>query len=805
MIRSVSDHADKKKNTPTVVAWRQYACELAASYAVHFLKSGPIPLSTGEGPHLEGPRAALPSADPNRFAVAIAHLEHDEGQDVERLIADSLRDIEGVQILRFDEEISPEGPVPEEAEKDGHEKARHLLAGSGADVLIWGAVIAHDGRTAPRLFWTTSISRMRSRQPYIPQNLRLPEMFWEDLSSILRLMVLVQSASLFARRGRYVAGELRPFVTKIRNLLEGVGEQPALKGTSRAEVLFVCALGLEWLGEHQGNSADLRDAGRYYQYALEIWTSCGDTLNCLAAENNLGVVFGVLGTLESDVSALQRALDLLRCIVAKAPGLLPDLKASAQANLANVLIKLAELAPGTERLLEAIKSLGEALKVWVRDKFPMDWATAQNSMGLAYQLLGERNDKKYLLSAVTAHRNALEEWKREVVPVFWAQAQSNLGNALLKLGELGSSIEFFQEASAAYNAALEERTLEIEPLGWGETKNNLGTALLAVGGQLGDVEQMKAAVLAIREALTVRTRERTPMAWALTQNNLGVALTKLGDHTDQTSYLEESKVALGLAAEVWTRAAAPQRWASARNNQGDALVALGRREASDCNLKRAVEAYREALQERSRQREPFLWAATQSSLGYALYILGKREEGMELLEECVRCYRSALEVLDRNTIPFDRAGVTFKLGDALRLLGQRKNDVGLVRLALDSHAAACETCLQDSPFWAFMAARGASEDLATLTSGFDEATYRESVTRHEWIFNLLLKHDGHKIALMPIFRVVVAGKTGDRKPDFGLAPRKGDRLNDGSVVWENAGKYSYCLDCNEFLTGNKRA
>jgi nucleoside phosphorylase len=42
MIRGVCDLADEDKGTPSVEKWRTYACDVAASYAVGMLKSGPI-------------------------------------------------------------------------------------------------------------------------------------------------------------------------------------------------------------------------------------------------------------------------------------------------------------------------------------------------------------------------------------------------------------------------------------------------------------------------------------------------------------------------------------------------------------------------------------------------------------------------------------------------------------------------------------------------------------------------------------------------------------------------------------------
>lgn len=45
MVRGVSDLADEEKNSAQVEKWRLYACDVAATYAIALLKSGPIPLS----------------------------------------------------------------------------------------------------------------------------------------------------------------------------------------------------------------------------------------------------------------------------------------------------------------------------------------------------------------------------------------------------------------------------------------------------------------------------------------------------------------------------------------------------------------------------------------------------------------------------------------------------------------------------------------------------------------------------------------------------------------------------------------
>lgn len=56
MVRGVSDYADQEKGTPEVEQWREYACDVAASYAIALLREGPIlGGSTGQGGNPENP------------------------------------------------------------------------------------------------------------------------------------------------------------------------------------------------------------------------------------------------------------------------------------------------------------------------------------------------------------------------------------------------------------------------------------------------------------------------------------------------------------------------------------------------------------------------------------------------------------------------------------------------------------------------------------------------------------------------------------------------------------------------------
>ena len=87
---------------------------------------------------------------------------------------------------------------------------------------------------------------------------------------------------------------------------------------------------------------------------------------------------------------------------------------------------------------------------------PLDWAMAQNTLGEALRLLGEREAGiARLEQAEAAFRDALREWTRERVPLDWASAQSNLAKALAEIGTRQGDPARWRDALDSAAAALE--------------------------------------------------------------------------------------------------------------------------------------------------------------------------------------------------------------------------------------------------------------------------------------------------------------------------------------------------------------
>ena len=257
-------------------------------------------------------RESLPKADPNRFAVIVAHIEGDQGQEVEKLIMETLKEFEGIQPLHLNRLIPLERAYPEDREKRGHTKAREYLKKSGAQVLVWGKVVRTSGKSVLELYWTASeaLAEARSYGRYQPtENLQLPVISWEHLAGVLRLLITTQNANFYASQGRYIGDQIRPFISKVRQLLKGSEGKPGWNQEARAQTWVILGDSLQVVGEEKGESQAFVEAIRAYREALKERTRERVPLDWAATQNNLGNALASLGDRKKSVELLCTALE----------------------------------------------------------------------------------------------------------------------------------------------------------------------------------------------------------------------------------------------------------------------------------------------------------------------------------------------------------------------------------------------------------------------------------------------------------------------------------------------------------------
>nr|MDZ8061609.1 tetratricopeptide repeat protein [Nostoc sp. EkiNYC01] len=318
---------------------------------------------------------------------------------------------------------------------------------------------------------------------------------------------------------------------------------------------------------------------------------------------------------------------------------LPDLEIDTARNtvihILNFSNRMQDFPLGNRRnnLEIAITGYEIALTVFTQDRFPIDWATTQNNLGIAYsdRIQGERAENLEL--AIKCYEDALRERTRDRFPIQWATTQNNLGTAYSDRIQ-GERAENLEVAIKCYEDALQELTRDRFPIQWATTQNNLGNAYSdRIQGERA--ENLELAIKCYEDALQERTRDRFPIDWAMTQNNLGTA------YSDRI--------------------------------QGERTE----------NLELAIKCYEDALREYTRDRFPIDWATTQNNLGnaYRNRIQGERAENLEV---AIKCYQGALPVRTRQALPQNHAKTAFNLGLAYIDAKQFTDAYDIFKSAIDT-------------------------------------------------------------------------------------------------------------------------
>ena len=248
-------------------------------------------------------------------------------------------------------------------------------------------------------------------------------------------------------------------------------------------------------------------------------------------------------------------------------------------------------------LKNSIQTFQKALEVYTKKDFPMDYATTQNNLGIAYQILGEVKDNETNCQfAIDAYLKALKVYTKKDFPMNYAMTQNNLGNAYGTLGEVKDKETNCQLAIDACQKALEVRTKKDFPMDYAATQNNLGRAYRILGGVKDKETNCLLAIDAYLKTLEVYTKKDFPMNYAATQNNLGNAYWILGEVKDKETNCQLAIDACQKALEVRTKKDFPMDYATTQNNLGNAYWILGQVKDKAQNTQLTKKSYQEALQ-----------------------------------------------------------------------------------------------------------------------------------------------------------------------------------------------------------------
>jgi tetratricopeptide (TPR) repeat protein len=396
------------------------------------------------------------------------------------------------------------------------------------------------------------------------------------------------------------------------------------------------------------------------------------------------------------------------------------------------------LVPRAELFSQAVATSHRALEVYVRDRFPQQWAAIQYNLGQALYDESVRSEgvkaTELLDQALAAYQRALEVYMRDRFPQQWTATQYSLGHVLnykSVRSEGAKATELLDQALAAYRLALEVYTRYRFPQQWATTQNDLGEALWDLGSQLKGGEGLKRqreSIEVFRELIAYQPSDHSRILLA---QHLGGFAFYLVLNSQFAEALTRSEEALSLVNEIvnpygeivygddlifiqgklahtllfqghfdkalaiyrknWNKpfsVIGRENWYWGKPFWGIYREALRGKDFGEITLEDFAAFDKAGLHHPDLSRmkqliDRFHWAATQHSLGQALYSESVRNEGAkatELLDQALAACRLALEVYTPD-VPEQWTTTLKDLGSALWYLGSQSNgEEGLKRL-----------------------------------------------------------------------------------------------------------------------------
>ncbi|MBL9046911.1 MAG: tetratricopeptide repeat protein [Tabrizicola sp.] len=495
---------------------------------------------------------------PGSYLIILTDLVNDTDLTQTRLVDRTLRRLYGEDLgAAIQLEAIPcaiyvtSGNATERAEA-ARSLARSIADRAGADVVIWGEVIARDAEIALSMTHATDTAA----GDYRVAESSLTTDFGEAIGALIAAKLLTQVTVTPEDSGNYLVTRMQRVLALTGPLVADPPDQ--MTAADHSALYDAHGQALYHIGLQSGDAAAMQQAVDAFRLALEDFPRQDSPLDWARVQGNLGIALRTLGAgqagsanLEAAVAAFTAALE------EQSPELVPLDWGITQNNLGSALASLGQRESGTERLEAAVVAFTQALTVRTRDSVPFSWAMTQNNLGVTLQILGDRDrNPARLEAAVAAFREALKEYTRDRVPLTWAATQNNLGNALLSLGMTEPGTARLYEAVTAFGEALKESRRDLVPLDWAMAQNNLGNALAAIGQREPGTKGFEDAAIAFDLALTERTRDKVPFDWAVTRMGQGLLDLDWFDKTAEGARLASARAHVLAAREVFVAAGA---------------------------------------------------------------------------------------------------------------------------------------------------------------------------------------------------------------------------------------------------------
>jgi tetratricopeptide (TPR) repeat protein len=556
---------------------------------------------------------------------AIAHLEGDDGQRVEKRLFTALKGLDPrfhVVPLILNRTI----PLSGHAQGFQHLEAVASIRDERVGTLLWGGVKGAASPAVGPLFTTNLFYDSQFGGAYLPVDFKLPELPIDDLSMVVQLIVATEAGRTMEEWGYTLGDALEPVIKQARAMASDPRRSSGWSGDTRARINLAIGVALKTSAFELKSEDSYHQAITYFQATQADWTREKNPLEWAIVQQNIG-------------SALSELSEI---------GLQPAL------------------------LKDALTSLQNALAVYQAQSDQIDSAYVQYRMGNTYrEIASHEPGTDSLHRAVECYQATIKGFDVKHYPLIWAGANVQLGSTLTTLADREGNAKGFEDAIATFRLALTVYNWDAYPSQWVDTQVQLAEAFQLLGQERSNVDDLKQAVAICRQVLEGFPRDRDPRRWAATQATLGNVLLTLNDVHLDPSYPPQAVAAFRASLEEQSREHQPIAWATLKASLGNALTAVGENGTSTYEFEQAIDAFNDALEVFKPDRNPVEWARAKGDLADALSDLGERGSGIRYLTEAVDDYHQALTVLTKDKMPDDWNKTQHNLDIALRELKER--------------------------------------------------------------------------------------------------------------------------------------
>lgn len=296
-------------------------------------------------------------------------------------------------------------------------------------------------------------------------------------------------------------------------------------------------------------------------------------------------------------------------------------------------------------------------------------------LGVAYQerQLGDRRTN--LLRAITAFERALRHYMPDKFPHEYANVQNNLGITRRNLAEIEDEVPNLKLAIRDFERALRYYDQKSTPREFAIVYNNLGAAYLHLALNENRKTNLHHAIQAFRKALTYIKEDELPVYYALVQNNIGSSyadMAEVDDPSRRADHLRRAGAAFDRAKRFLTPQCAPMQYARMMHNMAHTHRGLAQLYREPDQLRKAVKAYNSALKIWTPGTAPVYYALTHNRLGHTHLELADMEDAITNLTHAVEAFQQSLKFISSRTNAPEYIKTQVVLGIAYRKLGDQQ-------------------------------------------------------------------------------------------------------------------------------------